>query len=294
MRITRQVNKLQRTLLNIEYTLTLYLQSLLKFDQLLMERSSGNCPLAPFKEHPINFPPTYKLDAMASPPISPASSSTSSSYKDWFSTYTSASQKSSISKHSSSSPASPPPPVPPLPPSIKSDTNAVVAASSSSRQPPKHSESVPSTPPAAKIPTTTKQQRSQSTPETPGSQVSAAELVYDTSPKQRIPSWTDRILWYDRDQQQQGRAPSVKTTSTSKLRLRFTLPSRNKASYVVESRETVCYRYEAILDGSLVGVSDHMPVVGEFGIYFNEWQPEREQPKKRPFWISRKKSQKAQ
>lgn len=50
----------------------------------------------------------------------------------------------------------------------------------------------------------------------------------------------------------------------------------------------MCYSYDAVLHQSLVGVSDHMPVIGVFGIWYDEWylldQPVLNKKKNRKWW----------
>ncbi|ORY98566.1 Endonuclease/exonuclease/phosphatase [Syncephalastrum racemosum] len=289
-------------------------KSLLQYDQLTSVRQDPSCPLSHFQEHPINFPPTYKLDTMSYPShesssgssVSSDTSSVSSEGEsgspalfDWFS--------SSGSSHRSTARTTPSstrvsaagdkaaPPLPPLPAAINSaaiasnsgaatvDITAAQAAQvEANKRNADEPKSVPSTPTAAK--TRHKKQRSMSEPlavahtmlhseqQHPRKLLNVADLQYDSSPKQRIPSWTDRILWHDRPalRDNTGKPPVSRANSTSSWWKRS---SANTAPSLTanETQRTVCWYYHAVLYQALAGVSDHMPVVGIYGVPFNEW-----------------------
>ncbi|RUS15844.1 Endonuclease/exonuclease/phosphatase [Endogone sp. FLAS-F59071] len=83
-----------------------------------------------------------------------------------------------------------------------------------------------------------------SKPASPG-QLLPSHLAYDTSPKQRVPSWTDRILY-----------------KVNKKRVTGKVGKDEK-----EMSGMMCWRYGALMD--IEAMSDHRPVVGVFGVDFD-------------------------
>ncbi|KAI8332926.1 Endonuclease/exonuclease/phosphatase [Chlamydoabsidia padenii] len=224
-------------------------KTLLKYDQLTLERQRGTTPLACFNEHPIDFIPTYKFDTLDSADTSESSSTS-------------------------------------LPLSQVTETCEPVTAASS-------------TPPT---PLTTGSSSSSShsfviTPKHSMHHFGSVSVRYDTSPKQRVPSWTDRILWHDRQHNKHDGhsmrvlAPPISTSDTSnphhqpsnktKLNLKWISALKPKNKNVNVSRgmanepidkRTICYHYNTVMDPRLMGASDHLPVIGIFGIWFDDWE----------------------
>ncbi|KAF7727844.1 inositol polyphosphate 5-phosphatase [Apophysomyces ossiformis] len=203
-------------------------KSLLRFDQLSLERSDPASPLAVFKEHTINFPPTYKFDALPSPPGSTASSTSTTNTTN-----------------------------PDPPPFLANSASSTPATSTMDVRPMnnKRSSSLPAPDRSSLI-----------APNAP------SLLCYDTGPKQRVPSWTDRILWYDRPRPEARQTKKIKKSKTIANDVRQTSNQwwkRNKKKS--PSKDTICWWYGAVMDEQLCGASDHIPVIGVFGVYFDEW-----------------------
>ncbi|KAI8086591.1 Endonuclease/exonuclease/phosphatase [Halteromyces radiatus] len=246
--------------------------TLLKYDQLSVERQLGTTPLASFKEHPINFIPTYKFDALETVATSDSSSSSLPSPS-------SATRLNHLHQQLPSSPSSSSSPLSPITtpatstPVITATTTAASSSSSSSL----------------------------SFVITPTDSIGSSGSVsirYDTSPKQRVPSWTDRILWHDHHQLVNDGATtnqtpfirssgptltSLSTTATNaqqtkpKLGLKWisALKRKNKNGFedlTYTDKNTICYHYDTVMDPRLMGASDHLPVIGIFGVWFDDWE----------------------
>jgi hypothetical protein len=178
-------------------------ETLLQYDQLTLERHQCSTPLATFREHPIRFIPTYKLDTFE--PITTTNSATS----------------------------------------------------------------LPSTPPSTTTKTTSSSSSLVITPTDLSHSSGSISVRYDTSPKQRIPSWTDRILWHDRPPDHGDSASSIHRhiptdshpTSKSKLNLQWisALMRKNRnSSTLVDTgtvdKSTICYHYDTVMDPRLVSL----------------------------------------
>ncbi|KAI9307066.1 Endonuclease/exonuclease/phosphatase [Cunninghamella echinulata] len=235
--------------------------TLLKHDQLSIERQNGTSPLSAFKEHTIQFIPTYKFDTLEIPSSSSSSSSSSFGTDSPTSSLSIMIQQNQQQQQQQQTPTL-----------LSPETPSTATTTSSS------SSSILITP------TDTFQLHS------------PMSVCYDTSPKQRVPSFTDRILWSDKkldDTNNNNSRPSLirsattfsnspsTTTTTARPKLKnikwiSAMKWKNNnnnhdKNEEVINKETVCYHYDAVMDQRLIGASDHLPVVGVFGVWFNEW-----------------------